>query len=173
MIEILDWQKVIGLPHDILHQAGEHLEFADLLSEKACKGYDFKEIRTYISKFITRYKDAKYLYNSFDNYDTKITPCYILNESMQQKKNTDPFTNIIDKRTDDLIWIKQFYDYFIKFSIKLTDEEAKYFVESFFYNQAEDKIEQKIGISHYALKKIKKSCLVKVWHGLKVFEKDA
>ena len=38
MIEILDWQKVIGLPNDILHQAGEHLEFADLLSERACKG---------------------------------------------------------------------------------------------------------------------------------------
>ena len=72
---------------------------------------------------------------------------------------TDLVANNIEKQK----WLTKFYKRLESISFKLTNEEIKYLVGTFFKGQSEEVLSENMGICRNTLRKIKKSCLVKMW----------
>ena len=170
MIQFLEYSDILNLPKEIIRQANDHPEYDSILSERARnKNYNYKEIRADIKSCIEQFKDTKYIYATLTNYHPKSSSTHSLNDWVKLSKKDDPFSKIVDKRTDDLIWAREFYHYMYDVAKQLTLAEAIYFVDDFFDGKTEDIIAGELGMSKTTLTKVKRSCLLKVNECLEFF----
>jgi len=133
---ILSLELLLNLPKEILRISEEYDEYSGLIKREYFSNYDFIYMKEEINKQIDKYKNAKYFYRYPDEYNIKVTPTYELRESAFTQSVSNPIEKLIGSRVDDEIWTTDFYKKIINVSVKLTLQEAIYFVDSFFADRA-------------------------------------
>ncbi len=161
MVDSLSFDDFLNLPKSVLQTAQEHDEYASLLSDSFIHECYQRNMKTEISAYVQRFKDAKYMYSyqgvcfsnyRYDSVSHQNTACI-----------SDPVGRYVTRFIDNSLWVEKFYQCICRVSYKLTMQEAIYFVDTFFAEHSEEMISEKLGICRVTLQKIKKSCIVKIW----------
>lgn len=173
-LNLLERSEILGLPDKIIEQAKANTENDYLYSKSETKKekYNYREMRSDIKSCIDKFKDTNLYYNSLISYRPKASTINSINEWVKYCKKGDPFSKLIDKRTDDLIWAREFYYYIYDVAKQLTLDEAIYFVDDFFKGKTEDNIARELGMSKTTLTEVKRSCLIKVSECLEFFVRN-
>lgn len=158
--DMITLDMALKLPHEIVGHAKEYSEYNSLLSKNVCDNYDTKMLKSSINELFTKYKEILYL-SKFST--SEINQKYELHENMHTRNFVDKVGNEVEKKIENQIWLTNFYNQFLNISSKLTKEEVYYLNETFFHNLSEETICEKMGICRNTLRRIKKSCLVKIW----------
>ena len=85
----------------------------------------------------------------------------IYNEIINNNK-TDKVSNYVSKKIEKEKYALETYNSIINLSLKLTYQEAVYFVNCFFGKKTDEYITELLGVSKNQFLKIRKSCLVKL-----------
>lgn len=160
MVE-LTLKELISLPNDILRISSNN-EYIDLLSKETIDQYYNQELKKKMQSYMRRFNDMKYLYQYSDSYSLKAVK-YTKETKSKSSTGKSVVEEFVTKKIDNKLWVKEAYDHIISLSYKLSFTEQKYFVETFFKNESEEKICEKLGICRMTLQNIKKSCLVKMY----------
>lgn len=134
--------------------------FNNLLAKDLCEEYDTKTLKKEIVKKFQKYREVIYMMQWKDSLGSN----YRVEESLSTKHYvTDKMTDLVANNIEKQKWLTKFYKRLESISFKLTNEEIKYLVGTFFKGQSEEVLSENMGICRNTLRKIKKSCLVKMW----------
>lgn len=172
MIRIVTLNELLTIEDKLKSIVKEYEINNEYLDEAICNQYDIVELRTSLSKILTKFKSARYLYdfsvddniNITSNYDFKI-------EQFQQSKKS-VIENNVKYNVDNKILTTNIYDSLLVLCKNLTGDELNYLIQAFFHNKSEDDIAYLIGISRTTLQKPKKSAIVKAWTILKKYSES-
>lgn len=152
---------MLELPNAILKTCEKYEEYSELLQDSIILQYYHKNMRKELNKIFEQFQEMKYSYPFSYNYYSKVISRDVCVQG--GSKNNDPIGNFINNHMNQYLWLERFYQAILTLATKLSNQEAVYFVDSFFGHRSEDFISDKLGISRMTLQKIKKSCLVKVY----------
>lgn len=134
--------------------------FNNLLAKDLYELYDTRTLKKDILKKFQRYREVLYTMQWKDSFGSN----YRVEESFSNKSFiADKMTNLVANSIEKQKWLTKFYKRLESISFKLTNEEIKYLVGTFFKGQSEEVLSENMGICRNTLRKIKKSCLVKMW----------
>lgn len=134
--------------------------FNNLLAKDLYEEYDTKTLKKDIVKKFQKYREVIYMMQWKDSLGSN----YRVEESHFTKHYvTDKMTDLVANNIEKQKWLTKFYKRLESISFKLTNEEIKYLVGTFFKGQSEEVLSENMGICRNTLRKIKKSCLVKMW----------
>lgn len=171
MDDLLTLDKIVALPHTMLHNSESISEYTQLLSESYCEQFDLKKFKKDIEDFIKEFNNIKYTFRYDLIVGSRVTSNYNFDSSTNTNSNinNDKTGNIACNIVDNRTWLTQVYNSFLTLSNKFTIEEAVYFVSTFFSDLSETKISDSLRMCRNTLQKYKKSALVKSWFELKVY----
>lgn len=155
----LTFEMYVSLPTQILNT---QKEYTNLLSEEIINTYYYSDLRKDLNKCFIRFNDLKYLCDFTPSSNS-------FNEKVKSYTINDTIGKFVEKRIDNNFWAYEFYNSVLTLSEKLTKTEVFYLTETFFTNNTEENISEKLNISRTHLQKIKKSCLVKMYFDLNKF----
>lgn len=159
--EGLTVEKLLALPNDILRITQEN-KYINLLSKETIDKFYHQEMKKELMDYMQRFNDLKYLYTSSKDYSLK-SVSYTNENKTKNKSNKSVVEEFVSKKVDNEKFVEKVYNHLISLSHKLNFDEQKYFVETFFKNESEESISEKLGICRKTLQNIKKSCLVKMY----------
>ena len=162
----------LELPKEILKTSEQYDEYSELLRRSIYEQYDAKELKEKIIKKFNRFKDAKYLCIYPIENRIKLTSPYQERIGTPSNSCVSQIEKLVEATGDEEKWAYNFRNVILTVATKLTLQEARYLIDSFFSNKSEDIIAEKLGICRTTLQNVKKSCLVKVWIELKILDED-
>lgn len=160
MKEVITLEMIFNLPQKVLNDSKEYQENAILLRKEIYSKFDIKKLKQSLFAGFDRYSDVIYLYR-FPN--CKITSEYELKENMRVNTIHDQVGDLIVKHLDEQIWATEFYYRLLNLSKKLTHQEIIYLVDVFFRRKTEESVYEKLGVCRNTLRRIRGSCIVKMW----------
>ena len=155
---------IFDLPKAAESESRKYWERAALLSKDIVEQYDTKELKDKISLLFQKFQNISSMYQ-FPR-EVSISSNLQLRENMFTNNVTDKVGNLVIKIVDEQIWATKFYYKILEIASKLTHEECVYMIDTFFRRITEENLSEKLGICRNTLKKIKKSCLIKMWANL-------
>lgn len=170
MDDLITLEMALNLSQKImLDNSKDRSKFNVLLSKQTYEKFDTKELKEEINNLFNEYKEITYLYQ----FPSSLTASKFENkEHMLINNPIDTVGISVERKIDKQIWTTQFYYILLKVSSKLTWEEILYMTGTFFRNQTEDTLCEKMLMCRNTLRGIKKSCLVKMWIELKVLSEE-
>ena len=134
--------------------------FNHILPSNLYEEYDTKTLKKDIWKKFLKYREIIYFMQWNDSLGSNyhIEQTYVKNHYSK-----DQMDNLVASNIEKQKWLTKFYKRLESISFKLTNEEIKYLVGTFFKGQSEEVLSENMGICRNTLRKIKKSCLVKMW----------
>lgn len=169
-MDIVTLDQILNISNTIRNIASKS-NVKVLLNDYDCRNYNIVECKKKLMFIFNDIRKAKYLYN-FPEESIRITSNITERGASFQKSASSPVEKIIDRYIDDLFRLTDLYNVIIKTSHKLTNDESVYLINTFLENSYEEEIAEIIGISKTSLQKIKKSCIVKLWVGLRNFVEE-
>lgn len=161
MNDVITKDMILNFPKKIYEKSGEYSENAILIRKSVYEKFDTKELKKEISSLFRKFQEISYMYRFPDANHAIASPSFEIQENMLTNRFTDKTGRIVEKQIDNQLWATVFYYRILNLAAKLTKEEVFYLVETFFKNQSELIISEKLGICKNTLKGIKKSFLVK------------
>ena len=131
-----------------------------LLSNKIIKTRDYVLCRKKVDEKMAIFEEYNYKYNEIK--PPKITSNYEIKYEMFTNRISDKVGNFVAKRLDLLREVDKLYMSLCEILKKCTKEELIYFTGVYINHLAEDIICEKLNMSSSSLKRIKKSCIIKI-----------
>ena len=131
-----------------------------LLSNKIIKSRDYVLCKKNVDEKMAVFEEYNYKYNEIK--PPKITSNYEIKYEMFTNRITDKVGSFVAKRLDLLREVDKLYISLCEILKKCTKEELVYFNGVYVNHVAEDVICEKLNISTSSLKRIKKSCVIKI-----------
>lgn len=161
MEDTLNFQILSNLPSEVIKMAKNN-EFLTLLNEPLISKYYDANLRKELKALFTRFNDIKFFYKVNDSYSLKANQIKI-DKVNGSSLHPNQILNMVGRKIDEEQFVEVMYYRILNLSIKLTYQEALYFIKYFFSDTTEEEISEILAISRTNLQKIKKSCLVKVY----------
>ncbi len=158
---VITFDMLLNLPKELLKKSAEYNDYSELLKKDIFLNYDCKKLKQDINEKFDHYKKIKYLHKLPNSFTIKSPTFDLIGKS---KKNiSDRVGDSVANNVDEEIWIYDFYNCLLVVASKLTNQESRYLVDTFFGNKPENVIFEKLGICKNTFLNVKKSCLVKLW----------
>ena len=169
MDNLVSFEEIIKLPNQILQDFKEYQEYASLIPKETYEMFDIQKLKMDIRSVFNQYSEKFYL-NRLPDY--KITSCYEVKENMKVRTYKDQIGEYVEKEINAQRWMTNFYHAILNVAKKLTEKEATFLVEIYFRNNTEENVCEKLGYCRNTLRKIRNSCLVKLWIELEPITKE-
>lgn len=162
MDELISIDKIFHLPEEILEVSKNNV-YQTLFPTDEIHNCNFGKIRKAIIQKIEKFSAESFYYNMPVETLVNISPSYEFKEGFIPRGVSKPTENVALRIVMAQKYVNNFYYTMLKISQIINPSEAIYLVEGLFGKKSEEKIAESLNISPTSLRKIKKSCLFKMW----------